>query len=224
MVQIKNLFFSYTKNPPFILNDLSIIINKGDYISILGDNGSGKSTLIKLILKMLEPTQGSIICDFSKKGYVPQKFDNLNSQFPITVYEIMNIYRKTLRIKDKKCIAEYLEIVNMNDFRNSLIGTLSGGQCQKIFIARALMGNPDLLIFDEPSAGVDNNSQGEIYNLIKNINRTKGITIISVEHNLKAAISNSTQLYHLKNGQGHLCNPDEYINEYLASCTMPEDI
>jgi zinc transport system ATP-binding protein len=224
LVHIENLFFTYTKKAPFILNNLTLDINKGDYISILGDNGSGKSTLIKLILKILVPTSGSINCDFLKIGYVPQKFDNLNSQFPITVYEIMNTYRKTLRIKDKECITEYLDIVNMNDFKKSLIGTLSGGQCQKIFIARTLMGTPDLLIFDEPSSGVDNKSQNEIYGLIKSINRNNGITVISVEHNLKAAISNSTQIYHLKNGFGHLCSPNEYINEYLASCTMPEDM
>lgn len=223
MIQIKKLYFSYTKNPPFVLNNLNLTINKGDYISIIGDNGSGKSTLIKLILKILEPSNGNIVCDLAKIGYVPQRFDNLNIQFPITVNEILNTYRKTLRIKDKGCINKYLGMVKMNDFKNSLIGTLSGGQCQKIFIARALMGNPDLLILDEPSAGVDNKSQDEIYNLIKNINRNNGITVISVEHNLKAAILNSTQIYHLENSNGHLCSTKEYINEYLTSCSLPEE-
>ena len=131
---------------------------------------------------------------------------------------MLNCYRKTLKIKDKNIISEYLDIVKMNDFKNSLIGTLSGGQCQKIFIARALMGNPELLILDEPSEGVDAKSQDEIYSLIKNINRNNGITVISVEHNLKAAISNSTLIYHLKDGNGHLCSPKrihERIHDYL---------
>ena len=222
MIKLKNLSFSYSSTPPYVINNISLTVNKGDYISILGDNGSGKSTLIKLILKLIEPTKGTIKSDLLKIGYLPQRFENLNTQFPITVHEMLNCYRKTLKIKDKNIISKYLDIVRMNDFRNSLIGTLSGGQCQKIFIARALMGNPELLIMDEPSEGVDAKSQDEIYSLIKNINRNNGITVISVEHNLKAAISNSTLIYHLKDGNGHLCSPKEYMKEYMITCTGDE--
>lgn len=217
MIEIKNLSFSYTNKPPYILYDLNLNINKGDYISVLGDNGSGKSTFIKLLLKLLMPTSGNIIHDPIKIGYVPQRFENLNTQFPITVYEILDCYRKTLKIKNKDCILKYLEFVKMSGFKDALIGTLSGGQCQKIFIARALMGNPDLLILDEPSSGVDNQSQNEIYGMIKNVNRNNNITVISVEHNLKAAIENSTLIYHLCEGHGHLCKPENYIKEFIAS-------
>lgn len=219
MITIQNLYFSYAPNKPYLLKDLNLTINKGDYISILGDNGSGKSTLIKLLLKLLISTKGKIINDFTKTAYVPQRFDNLNIQFPITVYEILKCYQKTLKIKDKNCICNYLDLVKMRDFSNALIGTLSGGQCQKIFIARALMGNPDLLILDEPSNGVDLKSQNEIYSLIKNVNTINKVTVISVEHNLKAAIDNSSFIYHLCQGSGHLCNPNEYIKEYLATNT-----
>jgi zinc transport system ATP-binding protein len=219
MITIQNLCFSYTPNTAYLLKDLNLVINKGDYISILGDNGSGKSTFVKLLLKLLTPTKGKIVDDFTKSAYVPQRFENLNIQFPITVYEILNIYRRALKIKDKSCIFNYLDLVKMRDFSDALIGTLSGGQCQKIFIARALMGNPDLLILDEPSNGIDLKSQNEIYSLIKNINRTQKVTVISVEHNLKAAIDNSTFVYHLCQGSGHLCSPNEYINEYLVTNT-----
>jgi zinc transport system ATP-binding protein len=219
MITIQNLCFSYTPNTAYLLKDLNLVINKGDYISILGDNGSGKSTFVKLLLKLLTPTKGKIVDDFTKSAYVPQRFENLNIQFPITVYEILNIYRRALKIKDKSCIFKYLDLVKMRDFSDALIGTLSGGQCQKIFIARALMGNPDLLILDEPSNGIDLKSQNEIYSLIKNINRTQQVTVISVEHNLKAAIDNSTFVYHLCQGSGHLCSPNEYINEYLVTNT-----
>jgi zinc transport system ATP-binding protein len=111
-----------------------------------------------------------------------------------------------LRIKNKDVIRENLEQVECRVLQG-LMGTLSGGQNQKILIARALMGNPDLLILDEPSTGVDINSQKEIYGLLKRINTENGITIVSVEHNLNAAISNSTLIYHLLGGQGHLCSP-----------------
>lgn len=217
MITIQDLCFSYSPSKPYLLKDLNLTINQGDYISILGDNGSGKSTFVKLLLKLLTPTKGKIVDDFAKAAYVPQRFENLNMQFPITVYEILNCYRRTLKIKDKDCITKYLDLVKMRNFSNALIGTLSGGQCQKIFIVRALMGNPDLLILDEPSNGVDLKSQDEIYSLIKNINIVQKVTVISVEHNLKAAIDNSTFIYHLCQGSGHLCNPNEYINEYVAA-------
>jgi zinc transport system ATP-binding protein len=79
------------------------------------------------------------------------------------------------------------------------------------------MGDPDLLILDEPSSGVDYQSQKEIYTLIKNVNRNENITVISVEHNLKAAIENSTLIYHLCEGHGHLCKPEDYIKEFIAA-------
>jgi zinc transport system ATP-binding protein len=217
MIEIKNLTFSYTNKSPYILDNINLVIHKGDYISVLGDNGSGKSTFIKLLLDLLTPTSGNIIHDSIKIGYVPQRFENLNTQFPITVYEILDCYRKTLKIKDKDCIPKYLEFVHMSEFKTALIGTLSGGQCQKIFIARALMGNPDLLVLDEPSSGVDNKSQNEIYAMIKSVNVNKNITVISVEHNLKAAIENSTHIYHLHEGHGHLCRPETYISEFIAA-------
>ena len=119
---------------------------------------------------------------------------------------------------------EMLEQVGMSSFRNSLAGTLSGGQMQKVLIARSLIGNPDLLILDEPSAGVDIGSQKEIYSFLKQLNQNTGITILSVEHNLDAAISNSTLIYHLADGGGHLCSPQKYIEEYIKHAKGDETI
>lgn len=217
MIKIRNLYFSYNNLAPYILNNINLTINNCEYVSILGENGCGKSTLIKLILNILPLTNGTIINEAKNIGYVAQKSDFLNSQFPITVYEMLDCYRKLLKIKDKEIILKSLKIVNMLEFKNSLIGNLSGGQCQKIFIARAIIGNPNLLILDEPSTGIDIKSQREIYNLIKDLNRNKGITVISIEHNLKAAISNSSLIYHLSNGNGHMCKPDIYIKEYVEA-------
>jgi len=217
MIHINNLFFSYTNTAPYVLNDINLTINQGDYLSILGDNGCGKSTFVKLILKLLNPTKGTIVNSSKNIGYVPQKADFLNSQFPITVYEMLNCYRKVLKIKDKTIVNKSLEDINMLDFKDSLIGTLSGGQCQKIFIARALLGNPNLLILDEPSTGVDVKSQKDIYKVIKDLNMNNKITVIAIEHNLHAAIMNSSLIYHLSDDKGHLCSPDIYIKEYLNS-------
>jgi zinc transport system ATP-binding protein len=217
MIRTENLFFSYNGSAPYVLDNISLYIKDGEYVSILGENGSGKSTLIKLMLKLLKPARGTIECDTHRIGYVPQKNDFSNAQFPITVYEMLNSYRKLLKIKDKNAISESLDRVRMTEYKDALVGTLSGGQSQKIFIARALIGNPRLLILDEPSTGVDVNSQKEIYGFIKKVNAENGITIVSVEHNLDAAMKNSTLIYHLAAGHGHLCTPEKYISEFLNS-------
>jgi len=216
MIKAENLTFSYNGSPPFVLNGIDLEIKDGEYVSVVGDNGCGKSTFLKLILKFLKPTHGSIVTGAAKIGYVPQKSDSTGSGFPITVYEMLNSYRKLLKIKDKRVVSESLRQVGLSDFSRSLMGNLSGGQAQKALIARALMGNPDLLILDEPSAGVDIDSQREIYAFLKKLNTEQGITIVSVEHNLAAAISNSTTIYHLHGGQGHFCTPQKYSEENLG--------
>lgn len=217
MIKAGNLSFSYTGSPPYVLNGINLEIRDGEYVSVVGENGSGKSTLMRLILKFIKPTSGTIESKAKRIGYVPQKNDFSNSNFPITVYEALNSYRKLLKIKDKRVITKNLEQVGLSDFAGALMGTLSGGQNQKILIARALMGNPDLLILDEPSTGVDVGSQREIYGFLKKINEESGITIVSVEHNLDAAVSNSTRIYHLTGGWGHLCSPQQYADEFLKN-------
>ncbi len=215
MIRAENLFFSYTGASPYVLDGVNLAVGDGEYISVVGENGCGKSTLMRLILGFIKPTGGSIECLAKRVGYVPQKNDFSNSQFPITVYEALDSYRRLLKIKDKHVITEHLEQVGMTGFKGALMGTLSGGQTQKILIARALMGNPDLLVLDEPSTGVDVNSQKEIYGFLKGLSKQKGITIVSVEHNLDAAVSNSTMIYHLIEGCGHLCSPTQYSDEFL---------
>ncbi len=217
MIKAENLFFSYTDSPPYVLAGINLEIHDGEYVSVVGDNGSGKSTLMRLILKFIKPTSGSITAQTKRVGYVPQKNDFSNSSFPITVYEALHSYRKLLKIKDKNTVGDALEQVGMSEFTGALMGTLSGGQSQKVLIARALMGKPDLLILDEPSTGVDRNSQKEIYALVKRINQENGITVVSVEHNLDAAVSNSTLIYHLVGGRGHLCTPQQYTGEFLKN-------
>ncbi|OPJ64605.1 metal ABC transporter ATP-binding protein [Clostridium oryzae] len=210
MLTIKNLNFSYGDSSDYVLKNINLKIDKGVYLSILGENGSGKSTLLKLLLGFLNPSGGSIAIDTKNIGYVPQKFESYNSQFPITVYEMMNVHRKCTKIKDKSAIKNALDTVNMTGFANSLIGNLSGGQRQKIFIARALLGKPDLLVLDEPSTGIDNPSQREIYSLLKDLNRKEGMTIISVEHNFNAAMNNSSKIFYLNSGIGCLHDPQDF--------------
>ncbi|BCN31146.1 metal ABC transporter ATP-binding protein [Anaeromicropila herbilytica] len=223
MITINNLCFSYNGAQPYILEHLNLEIEQGEYISIIGENGSGKSTLMRLLLGFLKPTIGSIVMNKNRIGYVPQKNDFSNTNFPITVFEAMNSYRRLLKIKEKDVILHSLQQVGMSEYGKSLMGDLSGGQTQKILIARALMGEPDLLILDEPSTGVDIESQKEIYQLLKRLTTEKGKTIIAVEHNLEAVFHNSTKIFHLKHGSGHLCDAQNYIKEYVKNKEGGED-
>lgn len=215
MIETENLCFSYTGSPPYVLDNVSLKIGNGDYVSVLGENGCGKSTLIRLILHFLKPTCGTIVSHAKRVGYVPQKNDFSNPDFPITVYEMLDSYRRLLGIEDKSVVEKSLSLVGMGKFRHSLMGSLSGGQSQKVRIARAIMGGPDLLVLDEPSTGVDLASRKEIYGFVKRLNRKNGVTVVSVEHNLEAAIENSTLIYHLDRGKGHLCTPKKYAEEFL---------
>ncbi len=216
MITAKNLYFSYTGLPPYVLNDISLTIGRGEYVSVVGENGCGKSTLMRLILGLLKPTRGEVSVRAERIGYVPQRSDVSGSGFPITVYELMDSYRRLLKVREKGSVMKNLERVGMAGFARRLTGTLSGGQAQKVLIARALTGGPDLLILDEPSTGVDIGSQREIYGFLKSLNRQKGVTVVSVEHNLTAAVENSTAIYHLRDGRGHRCSPQRYAEEFLG--------
>ncbi|RKW66090.1 MAG: ATP-binding cassette domain-containing protein, partial [Veillonella sp.] len=177
MLSIQHLYFSYQGQPPYVLNDLNVEVHSGDYISIVGDNGSGKSTLLRLILGFLTPVKGSITCNTNNIRYVSQKNDFSHAGFPITVHEILDSYRKLLNIKDKHEVNRVLELTHMTEFKDRLISKLSGGQAQRVSIARALIGNPDLIILDEPSTGIDRKSQEGIYALLFSLNQEHHITI-----------------------------------------------
>lgn len=213
MITIKDLSFSYIKGTN-LLKDVNLNIPKGIYLSILGENGSCKSTIVKLILGLLKPDSGSITVATNKISYVSQRLDNFNAEFPITVREVLSCHAKTVGIKKQSCINDALDKVNMTEFSNHLIGNLSGGQQQRIFIARALIGNPELIILDEPSTGIDEKSQNEIYPLLQILNRDLKKTIISVEHNTKVALKYSTHILKIEDGIIKLYTKKDF-KEYL---------
>lgn len=211
MIDIKNLCFSYSNKPPYILNNINLNIEDGTYLSIVGENGSCKTTLVKLILGILKPNSGTLTINSKLIGYVPQRLDSFNSQFPITVKEVLSCHKKTLKDKDKNInIDTALKDVNMGEYKNRLLGMLSGGQQQRVLIARALMGNPDIIVLDEPSTGVDEANQKEIYSILRSLNKINKKTIISIEHNIDIALNNSTHILKVDNGQIALFTVEEY--------------
>jgi zinc transport system ATP-binding protein len=213
IVEVKNLSFRYTSQP--ILKNLSLAVAAGDYLSIVGSNGCGKSTLAKLLIGLLAKQTGEIVVGTEKIGHVSQRKDSSSDSFPITVFELLNSYAKILKVKNPRSkITDLLGKMKLGKYRHSLVAELSGGQYQKLLIARCLLGEPELLVLDEPSTGVDVQSQAEIYAILKDLNQKNHLTIIAVEHNLRAAVQNSTAIFHLTGGRGHLCTPKQYLAEF----------
>ena len=195
LIEINNLSVYYGKISA--LRDLNFTVNKNDYIGIIGPNGGGKTTLIKTILGLIKPNKGEIKYSNNtlkksniRMGYVPQ-INDINRMFPISVNEVVLSGRLTKEIKplfryteeDEEKVKEVLEIVGLYDLRNRLISELSGGEFQKLLIARALTTNPDILLLDEPTAMVDVMSQRQIFNLIKKLSHN--MTIILITHQVQ---------------------------------------
>ena len=183
MLSIEHLYFSYQGQPPYVLNDLNLHIHSGDYISIVGDNGCGKSTLLRLILGFLTPVKGSIKRNTNNIRYVSQKNDFSHAGFPITVKEILDSYRKLLKIKDKQEVNRVLELTHMTEFKDRLISKLSGGQAQRVSIARALIGRPELILADEPTGNLDAENGLAIAELLHRLTKERGTAVIMATHN-----------------------------------------
>jgi zinc transport system ATP-binding protein len=192
-IKSNNLFFQYEETP--ILENVSFVIAPGEFVGIFGPNGGGKTTLLKLLLGFLKPQKGSVeILGESTKfvrekmGYVPQ-ISHLDRQFPITVLEVVMMgcldkspYRSYTKDAKEKA-REALKNVGMLDFQNHSFGTLSGGQAQRVLIARALVSKPSILLLDEPTASVDAAAEETIYNLLQQLKGT--MTIVMVTHDLQ---------------------------------------
>ena len=190
ILRLKNICFKYENN--FVLKNIDFAVNKGDFIALIGPNGGGKTTLAKILLGLLKPSSGEIIYPnvtlFNKNsliGYTSQE-SNINKDFPIQAFDIVLmgfLQAKTLGYKitktDKLEARKIMEILNIWHIKDKKIANLSGGQRQRVMIARALCGNPKLLIFDEPTANIDMPTQKEIYQLLKQINANHTIILIS---------------------------------------------
>lgn len=187
---IKVNSLSYKFNDFTALEDVSFEIAKGEIVAIIGPNGSGKTTLIKNIIGVLEPTAGSVIIDDKKPkeirhkiGYVPQKFE-FDKSIPISVYEFMGLEKCGKAGHSHKNITKVLSEVGLTGMNKKQLGSLSGGQFQRVMIARALLHEKEILIFDEPSTGIDIAGEKTIYDLIKKINEERGTTCLIVSHEL----------------------------------------
>ena len=192
-ISIHNLNFAYAGTP--VLENIQLDVAEGDFIGIVGPNGGGKSTLLKLMLGLLQPESGELRIfgqtprrSVERIGYVPQ-YANFAKDFPISVWETVLLGRLTPRRwfgghsqKDKRLAEQALRETEIWELRARPIGALSGGQLQRVLIARALASQPDILLLDEPTASVDVRAEKTIFELLRHLNQR--MTIIVVSHDV----------------------------------------
>ena len=198
MIDIRELSFSYGgKN---VIDHLTFTIYERDFIGMIGANGAGKSTLLKLIVGLIKPTEGEItifgdkLRDFKhweRIGYVPQK-NSFNPLFPATVKDVVlsglysrkKMFRRVTK-EDMKKAEDALQVMGISDLSDHRIGQLSGGQQQRAFLARAFINKPDLLILDEPTVGIDAETQEDFFRLIRHMHQHHHITFLMVSHDVE---------------------------------------
>ena len=213
IINLDNVSFSYTQIP--VVRDITLGISEGEFLGVIGPNAGGKSTLLKLILGLLEPDKGDIKVfgkspdrGRSRIGYVPQ-YPAFSRDFPINVRDAVLLGRLGetrwyggYTRADKEIAMNSLKAVEIDNISNQTIDSLSGGQLQRVLIARALASKPDILILDEPTAHVDVRAEEDIFALLKQYN--DHMTIIVVSHDIgfisayvdRVACLNQTLLCH----------------------------
>lgn len=201
--------FSYDGHT--VISGLNFEINSGDYLVIVGENGSGKSTLIKGLLRLKQPSTGTIMLESGLKqneiGYLPQQ-TSVQRNFPASVSEVVisgRLNRRGLRPfyskEDSRIADENIERMGISNLKRKSYRELSGGQQQRVLLARALCATKKLLLLDEPGAGLDPLVTTELYSLIKSLNRDSCLTIIMVSHDVNIAVEYSSHVLHLASSQ-----------------------
>lgn len=193
VIRIEGLRFSFGLAP--VLQDVDLQVSEGEFLGLVGPNAGGKSTLLKLILGLLRPQSGLIqVLGTSPRearrrlGYVPQ-YPGFQRDFPISVEQVVLMGRLGLspglgwyRRADREAAHHALAEVEAADLARRRIGTLSGGQLQRVLLARALVGEPQILILDEPTANIDQRLEGDIFDLLAVLNAR--LTILVVSHDI----------------------------------------
>jgi putative ABC transport system ATP-binding protein/lipoprotein-releasing system ATP-binding protein len=204
-LHIENLTRTYTvDNTPFVgVDNISLTINKGEFLSIVGHSGSGKTTLISIIGGILKPTTGRVllegtdICTLDDSRLSEYRVNRIGFMFQfasllpiLTAKEnvlLPGIFNPGKNVADDKAAVDLLEMVGIGEKADSYPSQLSGGQQRRVAIARALLNKPDIILADEPTGDLDEETEAEIMNLFEKINQKHGVTIILITHNLNLA-------------------------------------
>jgi ABC-type Mn2+/Zn2+ transport system ATPase subunit len=223
MITFENLSIGYHGEP--LLRDISLVINRGSFTAILGSNGSGKSTMLKTILGLIPPVTGHINLAAGSNGslifgYVPQT-TNLDPLYPFTGFDValMGTYGRVkpgrfVPANERAFTHQCLEAAGAQTFAHARFAELSGGQKQRVLIARALVTRPDILVLDEPTAGVDAAATHTVLEFISRIHREKEITVLLVTHDLPIVREHAQHVIWLHQGR--------VLHGPVAEMLMPE--
>lgn len=223
------------------LKDISLEIAEGEFIGVIGPNGSGKTTLCRAVLGLMSPLEGSLqifdcACEKlrchhrARIGYLPQK-GALDRNFPITVleavmmgrYGALGLFRRPAQ-HDRELALEALSNVGMIDHRNDALGHLSGGQQQRVLIARALTQQPQVLLLDEPTTGVDTPTQRSVLDLICRLHEDLGLTVLLVTHDINMIRTRVDRLVLLKTRLFAAGPPEEVLTPDLLQQVYGKDL
>ena len=220
ILKVNELSLGYEKQ--VVIKKISFENNNKDFILVIGSNGAGKSTLIKGILGIIKPISGEIIYDSKTKnhiGYMPQE-TKVDRNFPASVMEIVMSglinrmsYRPFFNKEDKKKAKEALKILKIENLEKRIFSELSGGQRQKVLLARSLCATTNLLILDEPSNNLDQESKVEFYSTLKHLNEGHGITIIMITHDLDIDSFIGNKVLELRRDGFSFLTTDDYLKE-----------
>ncbi len=220
LIELKNLSLGYNNIP--VLKSINLVIEENDFICIVGPNGSGKSTLIKGILGLIKPISGKVKYNSLKQnfiGYMPQE-TRVDSNFPASVFEIVlsgtlnRLGLKSFYTKKEKQIAlDKLKILGIENLKDKNFCDLSGGQRQKVLLARSLCATSKLLILDEPSNNLDSKSKKELYKTIIDLNKNYNITIIMITHDLDHDNLIGNKILSLRENEVFFGTQEEFIKK-----------
>lgn len=185
MLQVEDASFSYGENA--VLERIDLRIDDGEFVGIVGRNGAGKTTLLKLITGLIKPQVGKVTNTFERSAFIAQVTGSNDLVFPATVGEVVSLGLKFrpfsfMRRSDWRRVDQALEIMGVSDLKNRSISSLSGGQQQRVRLAKALISDPDILVMDEPTTGMDAESRSEFLRQTARLHRELGKTIVLVTH------------------------------------------
>ncbi len=205
IVSCKDVSMKY--DSVFAVQNVGFDLEEGDYLCIVGENGSGKSTLMKGILGLSKPADGQILFEGVKQteiGYLPQQ-TVVQKDFPASVFEVVlsgclnkHGFLALYSRKDKDRANKNIHLLGIEDLKKKAYRDLSGGQQQRVLLARALCATEKLLMLDEPVTGLDPVVAAEMYGLLQELNRERGITIIMISHDIKSAVKYGNKILHLQ--------------------------
>jgi len=197
LIEAHGLSVAYGHADP-VLRHVNFVLYPGEIVTVVGPNGSGKSTFVRTLLGMIRPAEGQVTrAPGLRVGYVPQKL-HLDPSLPLTVARFLRLHRRL----DAAAIEALLGRVGVPGLAERELATLSGGQFQRVLLARALTGSPQLLVLDEPTQGLDQPGTAGFYRLIEDVRRELGCAVLSVSHDLHVVMSASDRVICLN---GHIC-------------------